>query len=208
MSFYRRHLLPRLIHAGMDKARLAQIRSTLIQEAHGRVLEIGIGSGLNIPFYGRHVAQVIGVDPSRKLLNHARQTAVWSRCPVRLLEGQYEALPLANRSVDCVVMTWTLCQMADPIGALGEVRRVLKPSGALLFVEHGRASDDQPGVQFWQEQITPIWSRLAGRRHLDRRIDQLLKATGFGMDALEAGFLLEGPKILTYHYRGRASIVA
>jgi len=204
MGVYRRHLLPKLIYAGMRKARLTPLRSTLIQTAFGRVLEIGIGSGLNIPLYGRHVRQVIGIDPSRALLNHARQTAVWSRCPVRLLEGKAESLPLANASIDCVVTTWTLCSLKDPIGALGEIRRVLKHRGELLFIEHGRASDDQPGVQFWQEQITPLWSRLAGNCHLDRRIDQLLMASAFDIDKLECGYLVEGLKIMTYHYRGRA----
>ena len=207
MGFYRRYILPWLIHAGMGNTQLAPLRSGMIQAAHGRVLEIGIGSGLNIPFYGRNVMQVIGVDPSRTLLNQARQTAVWSRCPVRLLEAQYGALPLASRSMDCVVMTFTLCHVIDPIGALGEIRRVLKPGGELLFVELGRASDDQPRVQFWQEQVSPFLSHLAGNCHLDRRIDQLLRATGFGLDSLDAGYLVEGPKIMTYCYRGRASIL-
>ncbi len=206
MGFYGQTILPRLIHHGMRQAQLTPLRSALIAAARGRVLEIGIGSGLNIPFYGREVVQLIGIDPSRALLDRARQTAVWSRCPVRLLEGQGETLPLSSGSIDSVVTTWTLCSVADPIGALGEIRRVLRPGGAFLFIEHGRAPDDEPGVQRWQERITPLWRRFTGNCHPNRRIDRLLTAAGFAVETLDRGYLVKGPKTLTYHYRGRAVI--
>ncbi len=205
MGFYQRHILPRLIHGAMRQKQLAALRSSLIAAAHGRVLEVGIGSGLNIPFYGRNVVQVIGIDPSRALLDKARKTAVWSRCPVRLLEGHAETLPLASGSIDHVVMTWTLCSVADPLGALGEIRRVLRPNGALLFIEHGKAPDSDVDVQRWQERITPLWRRLAGNCHPNRRIDQLLTAAGLTLETLECGYLIDGPKSLTFHYRGRAT---
>ena len=128
MGFYQQHILPHLIHGGMRHAQLEPLRSSLIDEARGRVLEIGVGSGLNIPFYRRDVFQVIGIDPSRALLDKARRTAAWSRCPIKLLEGRGEALPLASGSIDHVVMTWTLCSVADPIGTLSEIRRVLRPA--------------------------------------------------------------------------------
>ncbi len=204
MGLYQRHILPWLIHGGMRHTPLTPLRSGLIEAACGRVLEVGVGSGLNIPFYGRDVRQVIGIDPSRPLLDKARKTAVWSRCPVRLLEGRGEALPLADRSMDCAVVTWTLCSVDDPVGTLGEIRRVLKPGATLLFIEHGRAPDDQPGVQRWQERVTPLWSRLAGNCHLDRRVDRLLLAAGFRIETLDCGYFVQGPKILTYHFRGRA----
>ncbi|MDH3664173.1 MAG: class I SAM-dependent methyltransferase, partial [Alphaproteobacteria bacterium] len=204
MGFYQRHILPRLIHGGMRQAQLKPLRSSLIEAARGRVLEVGIGSGLNIPFYRRDVVQVIGIDPSRALLAKARRAAAWSRCPVRLLEGCAETLPLASGSIDHVVMTWTLCSVADPLGALGEIRRVLRPGGALLFIEHGKAADDDPGVQRWQERITPLWRRFAGHCHLNRRVDQLLVAAGFEPTSLDCGYMVKGPKILTFHYRGRA----
>ena len=204
MEFYQRHILPRLIHGGMRQAQLTPLRSALIEAARGRGLEVGVGSGLNIPFYRRDVAQVIGIDPSRPLLNKARQTAVWSRCPVRLLEGCGEALPLASGSIDTAVMTWTLCSVGDPIETLGEIRRVLRPGGALLFIEHGKAPDDAPHVQRWQERITPLWRRIAGHCHLNRRVDHLLLAAGFELPSVDCGYLVNGPKILTFHYRGRA----
>lgn len=204
MGFYQRYILPRLIHGAMRQEQLSPLRFSLIAAAGGRVLEVGIGSGLNIPFYSRDVIQLIGIDPSRALLDKARKTAVWSRCPVRLLEGRCETLPLASGSIDQVVMTWTLCSTADPLGALSEIHRVLRPNGALLFIEHGKAPDSDAGVQRWQERITPLWRRLAGNCHPNRRIDQLLTAAGFTTQTLECGYLIEGPKILTFHYRGRA----
>lgn len=206
MGFYQRHILPRLIHGGMRYAQLTPLRSSLLAAARGRVLEIGIGSGLNIPFYNRDVIQVIGIDPSRALLEKAKQTAVWSRCPVRLLEGCGETLPLASGSIDSVVTTWTLCSVADPLGTLSEIRRVLRPDGAFFFIEHGQAPDSEPAVQGWQERITPLWRRLAGNCHPNRRIDQLLKAEGFKLQRLDCGYLISGPKVLTYHYRGCAVI--
>lgn len=206
MGFYQRHILPRLIHGGMRQAQLVPLRSSLIEAARGRVLEVGVGSGLNIPFYRRDVIQMIGLDPSRALLNKARQTAVWSRCPVRLIEGRGEALPLASRSIDHVVMTWTLCSVVDPVGTLGEIRRVLRPGGALLFIEHGKAPNDDPHVQRWQELFTPLWRRIAGHCHLNRPVDRLLSAAGFEPTSLDCGYMVNGPKILTFHYRGRAIV--
>ena len=105
-----------------------------------------------------------------------------------------------------MVTTWTLCSVVDPIGALGEIRRVLRPGGALLFMEHGRALDDEPAVQRWQERITPLWRRFTGNCHPNRRIDRLLTAAGFITQTLECGYLIDGPKPLTFHYRGRAVV--
>ncbi|MEM8951777.1 MAG: class I SAM-dependent methyltransferase [Pseudomonadota bacterium] len=207
MGFYHRHILPRLIHSAMSQKQLASERSSLIAGARGRVLEVGVGSGLNIPYYGRDVVQLIGIDPSRALLAQAQKTAVWSRCPVRLLEGRAETLPLASGSIDHVVMTWTLCSVADPLGALGEIRRVLRPSGALLFIEHGLAPDDDDRVQLWQELLTPLWRRLAGNCHPNRRIDRLLEAAGFAPEMMDCGYLIDGPKVLTFHYRGCARAI-
>lgn len=206
MGFYRKRLLPKLIHHGMRQAQLTPLRSSLVEAARGRVLEIGIGSGLNIPFYGRDVIQLIGIDPSRALLDKAKRTAVWSRCPVRLIEGRGETLPLSSGSIDHVVTTWTLCSVDDPIGTLDEIRRVLRPGGVLLFMEHGRAPDDEPDVQRWQERITPFWHRFTGNCHPNRQIDRLLTAAGFATETLDCGYLVKGPKTLTFHYRGRAVV--
>ena len=122
--------------------------------------------------------------------------------PVELSEGRAEDIPLDDRAVDHVVMTWTLCSVADPTQALAEVRRVLRPGGSLLFIEHGRAPE--PGLQRWQDRLTPLWRRLAGGCHLNRPIDRLIEASGLRLAELETGYLVQGPRVATYHYRGRA----
>ena len=206
MGLYQHHILPHLIHGGMQNTKLSPLRSSLLAPVRGRVLEIGIGSGLNIPFYGRDVTQVIGIDPSKALLDKAKLTAVWSRCSIRLIQGFGEAVPLRNNSIDYVVMTWALCSVADPLGTLSEASRVLRHDGTLLFIEHGLAPDSEPGVQRLQHMLTPLWRRLAGNCHLNRRVDQLLKAAGFRMEALNRDYLIDGPKALTFGYQGRAVI--
>lgn len=202
LSFYQRRILPRLISFGMGQKQLRPLREQLIAGARGRVLEIGIGSGLNMPFYSREVDTLLGIDPSVPLLQMARRHTAWTHFPVELTEGGAEEIPLDDRSVDHVVMTWTLCSIADPPRALAEIRRVLRPGGALLFIEHGRAPE--PGVQRWQDRLTPLWRRVAGGCHLNRPIDQLIEAAGLRLDALETGYLVKGPRFATFHYRGRA----
>lgn len=202
-GFYQHRILPRLIHYGMRQKRLQPLREQLVALARGRVLEVGIGSGLNLPLYHRDIEGVIGVDPSPELLAMARRNAIWTHFPVELYEGAAEALPLENASVDTVVMTWTLCSVTDPARALAEIRRVLRPGGRLLFIEHGRAPE--PRVQRWQDRLTPLWSRVAGGCHLDRPVDDLLRTAGLRLVGLETGYLVSGPKPWTFHYRGQAA---
>jgi SAM-dependent methyltransferase len=165
------------------------------------VLDVGIGSGLTIPLYGRAVQRLYGIDPSLALLRMARGRAAGGSCPIMLIEGMAEQLPLAEGTVDTVVTTWTLCSIADPERALREIRRVLHPEGTLLFLEHGRAPE--PRVRRWQQWLTPLWRRVSGGCHLDRPIDHLVRQGGFAITALE-GRYAAGPKVLTYWYRGVA----
>jgi ubiquinone/menaquinone biosynthesis C-methylase UbiE len=202
VGVYERRILPRLIDFGMRSKRLAALRERVVGEAQGRVLEIGIGSGVNLPFYRRGVEAVLGIDPSPELLALARPHAAWVHFPVELHRGSAEEVPLDDGAVDSVVMTWTLCSIADPARALGEIRRVLRPGGALLFVEHGQAPE--PEVARWQGRLTPIWRKIAGGCHLDRPIGQLIGAAGLRLAALDAGYLVKGPRPFTFHYRGRA----
>ena len=202
MTIYQRFVLPRLIHAGMRSKRLEPLRARQVAEARGRVLEIGIGSGLNLPFYRRDIAAVIGIDPSLELLTMARKHTAWLHFPVKLLHGPAEALPLEDGSVDSVVITWTLCSVAEPARVLAEARRVLQPGGALIFIEHGQAPE--AGVRRWQDRLTPLWRKLAGGCHLNRPIDRLIAQQGFRMANLETGYLVKGPRVATYHYLGRA----
>jgi ubiquinone/menaquinone biosynthesis C-methylase UbiE len=202
LGIYQRWVLPRLINVGMRSERLLPLRERQIAQAHGRVLEIGIGSGLNLPFYRRDIELVIGVDPSLELLTMARRHTSWVHFPVKLLHGPAEALRLEDHSVDSVVITWTLCSVADPGRVLAEARRVLQPGGSLIFVEHGQAPE--AGVRRWQDRLTPAWRRLAGGCHLNRPIDSLITDAGFAIAELETGYLVKGPRVVTFHYLGQA----
>ncbi len=202
MGFYLRRVLPLLIHQVMRRPRFLPWRRRLVAEAAGEVLEIGIGSGLNLPLYGRRVRRVVGVDPSSALLARARQAATWLDVPVELHEGGAEALPLAEAAVDTVVSSWTLCSVADLDRVLAEIRRVLRPGGVFLFLEHGRAPE--AAVARWQQRLTPCWRRLAGGCHLDREIPAALRRAGFRVELRDQGHLIAGPRILTWHWLGRA----
>jgi len=136
-------------------ARLAPYRGRVVSTATGRVLEIGIGSGLNDPFYGRNVNQVFGLEPSPKLLDMALKATRQIQIPLRLIEGTAEAIPIEDRNIDTVVTTWTMCSIPHVERALQEMRRVLRPDGRLLFIEHGRSPEK--GVRWWQDHLTPAW---------------------------------------------------
>jgi SAM-dependent methyltransferase len=201
MGLYDRLVLPRLLALAMRTPELAPYRQRVAGAASGRVLELGIGPALNLPFYGPEVRSVIGIDPSPALLSMAGSRRLNNPFPVDLLEGSAEALPLDDASMDSVVTTWTLCSVADPIRALQEARRVLRPGGRLLFVEHGRAPELR--VSRWQDRLTPLWKRVAGGCHLNREIDSLISAAGFRMERVDTGYM-RGPKVMTFMYSGQA----
>ena len=201
MGIYDRWVLPRLIDLAMRNQLVRRYRAQVVPQAHGRVLEIGIGSGLNLPFYGARVQRLYGLDPSVILLGMTRKRSRGARCPVELFERGAEAIPLDDGSVDCVVTTFTLCSVADPLQALREMRRVLRPGGMLLFAEHGLAPEHN--VQRWQRRLTPGWRRLAGGCHLDRKMDMLIARAGFAIDEIVTEYA-RGPRLMAYMYAGRA----
>jgi ubiquinone/menaquinone biosynthesis C-methylase UbiE len=201
MGFYQDQVVPLLINLTMRRRDLAAYRSRVVPSADGRVLEIGIGSGLNLPFYSRNVKDLIGLDPSPKLLSMVRQNLPPDTLSPELIEGSAEAIPLENHSIDTVVTTWTLCSIPDAALAVREMRRVLRPTGRLVFIEHGRA--DEPNVRWWQDRLTPAWKRLGGGCHLNRPIQKLIEDGGFQFDRLETGYM-RGPKPLTFMYEGSA----
>ncbi|MBN9564289.1 MAG: class I SAM-dependent methyltransferase [Alphaproteobacteria bacterium] len=203
MSFYQRSVLPRLIHLAMRQENLLPFRRRVIGAAEGRVLEVGIGSGLNLPLYGPSVSVVFGLEPSPELLRMADDRAARAPASIELLEASAEAVPLDTASIDTVVTTWTLCTIPDAPRALAELRRVLKPTGALLFVEHGRAPE--PGVARWQDRLDPLWRRVAGGCHLNRKIDDLISGSGFVIGTL-TNARLRGPRTHTFLYEGRARL--
>lgn len=178
------------------------MRAEWIPRARGQVLEVGIGSGLNLAFYSQEVRCVYGVDPSAELQQMARKRSAGRPLNMQFLcQSAEEALPLADGAVDTVVMTWTLCSIPDPIRALHQMRRVLKPHGQLIFVEHGRAPD--PGVAAWQDRLNSVWKKIGGGCHLNRKVDELLLQAGFRIDELRTAYQ-PGPRFVTFTYQGLA----
>ncbi|HET8997495.1 MAG TPA: class I SAM-dependent methyltransferase [Acetobacteraceae bacterium] len=202
MDFYERFVLPRLLAWAMRQKPLVPYRQRAAGSARGRVLELGIGSGCNLPFYGPDVHSLIGIDPSRALLDITQGRRSDARFPLDLLQADAADLPLEAHSIDTVLTTWTLCSVGDPLHVLSEARRVLKPDGRLIFVEHGRAPD--AGVRRWQDRITPAWRRIAGGCHLNRPVDTLVAAAGFTAAGLRTGYM-RGPRIATFMYEGEAA---
>ena len=201
MNPYDRYVLPRLIDLAMRNKVAAAERARLIPRATGRVLEIGIGSGLNLPFYGPAVERLHGIDPRRELWAFARQRLERVSFPVEFVEASAEQIPMDDRSVDTVVTTWTLCSIPDARLAVLEIKRVLRSGGQLLFVEHGLAPD--PRVVAWQDRLNPIWRRIAGGCNLNRKIDSLLLDGGFRLAESEPAYV-SGLRLMTYLYRGVA----
>jgi ubiquinone/menaquinone biosynthesis C-methylase UbiE len=201
MSFYQNHVLPHVINLAMRNRALLPYRRRVLSAAQGRVLEIGIGSGLNLPLYPSPVDEVVGLEPSPRLIAMAERAAGRSSIPIRLIEGSAEAIPLDDQSLDTVVITWTLCSIPQAIAALREMRRVLKSNGQLLFVEHGRAPEEH--ICKWQDRLTPAWKRIGGGCHLNRPIRLLIESAGFRIEQLETGYM-KGPKPMSFMYEGRA----
>ena len=202
MGIYEKYLLPKLLNMAMKAPAMTELRQKLVPMAEGKVLEIGVGSGLNLPFYDRSV-QVTGLDPSVELQSYARDVASRQGVDVEFLSEGGEEIPADDNSFDSVVMTWTLCTIPDPVAAMQEIRRVLKPEGKIILAEHGEAPD--AGVSRWQKRINPIWNVIGGGCNLNRRIEALYQDSGFAFDQIDRSYL-PGPKWATYTYRGVASI--
>jgi len=205
MSLYEKYVLPRLINLAMRNKDVTRLRAESVPQARGEVLEIGIGSGLNLPFYSSGVRRVYGVDPSLELQRMAATKTSAVPFDVEFFtQSAEERIPLPDSSIDTVVMTWSLCSIPNPAAALQQVRRVLKPDGRLIFVEHGRSPDHR--VIVWQDRLTPIWKRIGGGCHLNRKIDDVIRAAGFQITH-EKNFYLRGPRAMTYTYQGMAAIL-
>jgi len=203
MTFYDQRVLPHLVNWSMRQPTFTEYRSRVLEAAEGCVLEIGIGSGLNLPHYGRAVKHVIGLEPSPMLLAMALHAGETAQSPVELVQASAEDIPLDSESVDTVVSTWTLCSVPKVVVALGEIRRVLKSDGRFLFVEHGLSPDSR--VRRWQDRLTPLWKRVAGGCHLNRPIAQLVEGTGFRIEHVATSYM-KGPRPMTFMYEGSARI--
>ena len=203
MGFYDRHLLPHLVHFTCGLKPAMKQRAKVVPLARGRVLEIGIGSGLNIPLYDPHrVEHLWGLDPSAEMWSIAQKNALAHHLDAEFLQAGADAIPLESQSADTVVMTYTLCTIPEIAPALSEIRRVLKPGGKLLFCEHGRAPD--ASVRRWQERLNPVWHALAGGCNLNRPIDQLLLEAGFRSPDLQTMYI-PGWRPACFNYWGSAA---
>ncbi|HET6629460.1 MAG TPA: class I SAM-dependent methyltransferase [Woeseiaceae bacterium] len=202
MGFYRRWLFPRLCHRTLGAEHFMELRQRTLASARGRVLELGVGTGLNLDCYPAAVEALVGIDPNPGMLELAARQAERSPRPVELVSGRGESLPCADRSFETVVSTVTLCSVDDPAAVLAEAHRVLAPGGRLLFLEHGLA--DEPRIARWQRRLTPLQRRLGDGCHLDRDFAALFAVSPFTVDQLDSGFDPRMPKLAGYFYRGAA----
>jgi SAM-dependent methyltransferase len=201
VSWYTEHVVPRVLDVTMRREPFGGLRARAAAGLDGQVLEIGFGSGLNVPYYPAQVRRVLAVDPSTAGRRLAARRIAGSRVPVEFTGLDAGALPVADATVDHVLCTWTLCTVPDPERALAEIRRVLRPGGTLHFVEHGRSPD--PAVARWQHRLTPLQRRLAGGCRLDRPIAELIAAAGLRTGKL-ATYYLARPRAVGYTYEGTA----
>lgn len=203
MGFYERRILPRLLCLACASPPILKQRAKVVPHAEGRVLELGIGGGLNLAFYDpAKVSGVFGVDPSAELRAVAEAASRPQGLAVEVREGEAERLPFEDGSFDTVVCTFTLCSVCAPAAALSEARRVLKPGGRFLFCEHGLAPDE--GVARWQRRVEPLWKRLFGGCRLTRPITPALTAAGFRLDRHETMYLPKTPRIAGWNEWGSA----
>jgi SAM-dependent methyltransferase len=201
MGFYTSQVVPRITNLALGGSELARIRGRVTSELKGEVLEVGFGSGLNVPHYPRAVTRVQAVDPATAGRKLAAGRVAASPVPVEYVGLDGQALPVAAASVDYVLSTWTLCTIPDVGAALREMHRVLRPGGELHFVEHGRSPD--PRVAGWQDRLTPLQRRLFAGCHLNRPIDRLVIEAGFSLKRLD-NFYVSGPKATGYNFEGVA----
>jgi ubiquinone/menaquinone biosynthesis C-methylase UbiE len=205
MGVYADHVLPRLLNVALTGEEVAQVRARTAAGLDGQVLEVGFGTGHNVPYYPPAVTRVQAVDPATLGRKLAADRVAASPVPVEYVGLDGQSLPLDAESVDHVLITWTLCTIPAPAAALAEMRRVLRPGGTLHFAEHGRSPD--PGVARWQDRLTPVQRLVFGGCHINRPIDRLIGEAGFRLDRLDTGYM-SGPKPLGYLFEGVASKAA
>lgn len=203
MGFYNKYILPKFINCACGSKPINYQRDKLVPYAKGIVLDIGIGSGLNIPFYNKsYINHLYGLDPSPELLETAMKVAKTHELEIEFLECGAESIPLPDDSIDTIVITYTMCTIPDISLSNAEMLRVLKPNGKLLFCEHGLAPDER--VAKWQKIINPVWNRIAGGCNLNRDIPKLIESSGLKISEIEEMYLPNTPKFAGYNYWGIA----
>lgn len=202
-SWWERHGVPRLIKCACSQGQIMKVRSKVVPHARGDVLELGCGGGINMEFYNpARVTSFTGLDPSPELLAMSRAAAQARGMDADIQGGVGEAMPFESGRFDTVVTTFTLCSVADQAVVLAEIRRVLKPGGTALFLEHGAAPD--AGVAKWQRRIEPIWKRIGGNCHLTRPISSAYEAAGFAVDRQAAAYIPKTPRPFGWYEYGAA----
>jgi ubiquinone/menaquinone biosynthesis C-methylase UbiE len=202
MSLYEKYFLPKLLDFCCGMEGFQNKRSQIVPMAHGRVLEIGIGSGLNFDHYNfDKVEEIIGVDPAVSSVAMARSRSSQYNSKISFIESSAESIDLPSSTFDCVVIGYSLCTIPDPLKALAEARRLMKPEGSLFFMEHGLAPEKN--IQKWQHRLTPGWKKIGGGCNLNRDIEALIKAGGFQFKSLSKKYI-KGPKIAAFQYYGEA----
>lgn len=197
MSVYERYILPTMINLACGTSVIMAMRQHVVPQARGQVLEVGMGSGLNLPLYNpANVEFVWGLEPSEGMRKLAARRVAAAPFEVKWLDLPGEAIPLADASVDTVLLTFTLCTIPDWKTALQQMHRVLKPEGRLLFCEHGLAPD--AGVQQWQHRINPLWKKCAGGCNLNRPIVDCLREGGFEIEEVHGEYMQDTPRIAGY----------
>lgn len=199
MNFYKKYILPKRLNTSMNREEFERLRPEVIKEAAGIVLEIGFGTGLNLPHY-KNITKVYALEPSQELYNFAEERIKQVSFPVEYLPISAENISLPDRSIDSVVSTWTLCSIPDVKATLLEVKRLLKPDGKFLFIEHGKSSNKK--LAFLQNIFTPLSKLFAGNCHLNREIEKLIIDSGFYLEKIEKF----SEKPLMFMYKGIARV--
>ena len=203
MSLYDKYVLPKFLNCACGSKPVARQRKKVVPLAEGKVLEVGIGSGLNLPFYDKSkIDELWGLDPSEELSEMARKVADSEQIEVNFISSGAEEISLPDDHFDSVLITYTMCTIPEVIRANGEIRRVLKNGGKMIFCEHGEAPDEN--IRRWQKRINPIWGKFAGGCNINRKIPSLIEDSGFDIIELEEMYLPSTPKIAGYNYWGYA----
>jgi ubiquinone/menaquinone biosynthesis C-methylase UbiE len=203
MSFYEKYILPRFLNCACASEPITYQRKKVVPLAEGKVLEVGIGSGLNLPFYDKaKIKEVWGIDPSKELTFMAEKVALKEDIKVNIISSSAEEIPLPNEYFDSTLITYTMCTIPDVLKANKEIKRVLKKEGKLIFCEHGISPDEK--IQKWQNRINPLWGKIAGGCNINRGIPKLIRDSGFDIIEMEEMYLPKTPKIAGYNYWGYA----
>jgi ubiquinone/menaquinone biosynthesis C-methylase UbiE len=204
-KLYERHVLPKVLDACCSTKPVNYQRNKIVPHAKGKILEIGIGSGINIPFYNKaNVEKIYGLDPSEELNNIAQKKAINNNLEIDFLLNGAEEIPLPSNSMDTILITYTLCTIQDLESSLKEIKRVMKDDAVMLFCEHGIAPDAK--VIKWQNRVNPLWGKLFGGCNINRNIPEIIQSSGFTLNSLDQMYLPSTPKIVGYNYWGKATI--